>query len=78
MQLCRNRPEAARVNAYLLWSHWLLGSLVELLDGLLVVAKILLASNENDWETLAEVKDLRNPLERVLALLRGCGAYSWR
>lgn len=51
---------------------------MELLDGLLVVAKILLASNENDWETLAEVKDLRDPLESVLALLRGCGACSWR
>ena len=56
-----------KIDAYLLWSHWLLGSLVELLDGLLVVAKILLASDEDDWETLAEMKDLRDPLESVLA-----------
>lgn len=52
----------AIVYAYLLWSNWLLGGLVELLNGLLVVAEILLASDEDDWETLAEVKDLRDPL----------------
>lgn len=47
---------------YLLWSNWLLGSLVELLDGLLVVTEILLTSDKDDWKTLAEMEDLRDPL----------------
>jgi hypothetical protein len=42
--------------------HGLLAGLAKLLDRLLVVSQILLAANENDGETLAEVKDLRNPL----------------
>jgi hypothetical protein len=36
---------------------------VQLLDGLLVVSEILLAADENDGKALAEVQDLRNPLE---------------
>ncbi len=47
---------------YLLWSNWLLGGLVELLDGLLVVTEILLTSDKDDWKTLAEMEDLRDPL----------------
>ncbi len=35
---------------------------MELLDGLLVVAKILLASDEDDGKALAEMQDLRDPL----------------
>jgi len=35
---------------------------VELLNGLRVVAQILLATNQDDGETLAEVKNLGNPL----------------
>jgi len=50
------------IYAYLLRSNWLLGSLVELLDGLLVVTEILLTSNKDDWQTLAEMEDLRDPL----------------
>lgn len=50
------------VVTYLLWSNWLLGSLVELLDGLLVVTEILLTSDKDDWKTLAEMEDLRDPL----------------
>ncbi len=31
---------------------------MELLDGLLIISKIFLASNENDGEALAEMKNL--------------------
>ena len=47
---------------YLLRSHRLLGSLVQFLDGLLVVAQILLAADQDDGEAVAEVEDLRDPL----------------
>lgn len=50
------------VRIYLSLGYWLLGGFGELLDGLLIVSEILFASNENDWETLTKVKDLRNPL----------------
>jgi hypothetical protein len=36
---------------------------VKLLDCLLVVAEIFLATNENNWESLAEVEDFGDPLE---------------
>lgn len=42
---------------YLLWRHWLLRGLVQLLDCLLVVSEILLATDENDGQALAEVED---------------------
>lgn len=35
---------------------------MELLDGLLVVTEILLTSDKDDWKTLAEMEDLRDPL----------------
>jgi hypothetical protein len=35
---------------------------VELLNGLLVEAQILLAANKDDGQALAEVKNLGNPL----------------
>ena len=35
---------------------------MQLLDGLLVVAKIFLAANEDNGEALAEMKDFGNPL----------------
>ena len=47
----------------LLWGYWLLGSLVELLNGLLVEAQILLAADQDDGQALAEVKDLGDPLQ---------------
>lgn len=50
-------------DAYLLRADGLLGGLVQLLNGLGVVAQILLAANKDDWEALAEVKDLGDPLE---------------
>jgi hypothetical protein len=39
-----------------------LRGLVQLIDGLLVVTEIDLASNQNDREALAEMKNLRDPL----------------
>lgn len=48
--------------AYLLRSDRLLRGLVQLLDGLLVVAQILLAADEDNGEALAEMKDLGDPL----------------
>lgn len=47
----------------LLGSNRLLGGLLEFLDGLGVVAKVLLAANQDDGKTLAEVKNLGDPLE---------------
>jgi len=40
----------------------LLAGLAELLDGLGVVAQILLAANEDNWDVTAEVENLRVPL----------------
>jgi hypothetical protein len=54
--LCRGRK------SYLLRGDGLLAGLSELLDGLLVVSQILLAADEDDRETLAEVQNLRDPL----------------
>jgi len=49
---------------YLLGRHGLLARLAKLLDGLGVVSEILLAANQDDGETLAEVENFRDPLER--------------
>ena len=57
-----NKHVLGAVNPYLLWSNWLLGSLAQLLDGLVVVTKILLAANQDNWKALAEVQNLGNPL----------------
>jgi hypothetical protein len=48
--------------SYLLGSNGLLAGLVELFDGLLVVTQILLAANEDDRETAAEMQDFGDPL----------------
>jgi hypothetical protein len=40
----------------------LLAGLAELFNGLGVVSQILLAANQDDGKTLAEVKNLGNPL----------------
>jgi hypothetical protein len=45
------------VSAYLLGRDWLLRSLVQLLNRLLVVSQILLATHEDDGEARAEVQD---------------------
>lgn len=46
----------------LLGSHRLLRGLVELLNGLLVVAEILLTANKDDGQALAEMQDFGDPL----------------
>lgn len=50
---------------YFSLSDGLLGGFCELLDGLLVISKILLATDENNRKALAEVKNLRNPLLKI-------------
>lgn len=47
---------------YLLRGDGLLAGLAELLNGLVVVSQILLATNQDDGKALAEVKNLRDPL----------------
>jgi hypothetical protein len=48
----------------LLGGDRLLRGLVQLLNGLLVEAQILLATDENDGQALAEVQNLGDPLQR--------------
>lgn len=52
---------------YLLGADGLLACLAELLNGLVVVTQILLATDEDDGKALAEMQDLRNPLEQATA-----------
>jgi hypothetical protein len=47
---------------YLLWGDGLLAGLVKLLDRLGIETQVLLAANENDGETGAEVKNFGDPL----------------
>lgn len=61
----KNRSE----QTYLFGSDRALGGLVQLLNGLGVMAQILLAANEDDGETLAEMKDLRDPLDQAESAL---------
>lgn len=61
-----NRTETAGLKTHLLRGHGLLARFAELLDGLVVIAQILLAAHENDGKALAEVKDLGNPLQRSM------------
>lgn len=44
--------------------HGLLAGFAELLNGLVVVTQILLATNENNGKALAEVKNFGNPLQK--------------
>lgn len=60
-----------RSPTHLLRGDRLLAGLAELLNSLVVVAQVLLATNENDRKTLAEVKDLGNPLQVGLVLAYG-------
>jgi len=48
--------------AYLLRSNGLLAGLVKLLDSLLIIAKIFLATDEDNGKALAEVENFRDPL----------------
>ena len=61
-QFSRTYLETAGAVSYLLRSHWLLRSLVQLLNSLLVVSQILLAADEDDGQALAEMQNLRDPL----------------
>ena len=56
-------------DAYLFRGNGLLRCLVQLLNGLLVVSQILLASDENNRKSLAEVKHFGNPLKSILVML---------
>ena len=42
---------------YLFWGDWLLRGFMELFKSLLIITKILLATNKDDWKTRAEVKN---------------------
>lgn len=61
-QKARNGAAAIGKVAYLLGRNGLLARLTELLLNLGVVSQILLATDEDDGETLAEVKNFRDPL----------------
>ena len=50
------------IATYLLWGNRPLIRLPQLLDDSRVTSQILLAANQNDWETGAEVHNLGNPL----------------
>jgi hypothetical protein len=57
------RDDIVEFNAtYLLWGDGLLAGLVKLLDRLGIETQVLLAANENDGETGAEVKNFGDPL----------------
>ena len=51
----------------LLGSYRLLRSLVQLLNGLLVEAQILLTADKDDGQALAEVQNLRDPLRMFVS-----------
>ena len=59
----RPREPGGRIS-HLFGGDGLLARLSEFLNGLLVVAQILLATDEDDGKALAEVKDLGDPLGR--------------
>jgi len=46
----------------LLRCNWFLRCFGQLFNGLLVVSKVVLATDENDWEALAKVKHFGDPL----------------
>lgn len=54
-----------KYRTYFSFGDWLLGSFCELLDGLLVISKILLATDEDNRKALAEMENLRNPLSKL-------------
>jgi hypothetical protein len=61
----------------LLGGYWLLGSLVQLLDRLLVEAQILLAADEDDGQILAEMQNLGDPLYCVSEALHAAKHVSY-
>jgi hypothetical protein len=56
------QARGSRRLSYLLGGNRLLAGLVKLLDRLLIVSQILLATDEDNWEAAAEVQDFRDPL----------------
>lgn len=60
--LVYNRFTVGSRKAYLVLRDGALGGLGKLINSLAVVAKILLATDEDDRETLAEVQNLGDPL----------------
>lgn len=62
MLVVRQSFSSEKAESHLLGSDWLLRSLVQLLNRLLVVSQILLAAHQDDRETLAEMEDLGDPL----------------
>ena len=65
--------ESRGVSSYLLWSNRFLRSLVKFFKGLLVVTKILLASNEDDGQARAEVEYFGVPLGNVSGICQRIG-----
>jgi hypothetical protein len=53
---------------YLLGGNRLLGSFVKLLNGSLIKSEILLATDENDGQALAEMENLGDPLQLAVSL----------
>lgn len=69
--------EGWEVRTYLLRGDRLLAGLAELLDGLVVVTQILLAADENDGKTLAEVQNFGNPLQEQTYQQMAYQAHDW-
>lgn len=67
------------MKAYLFGRHRLLTCLSKFLDRLLIISQILLATDQNDRQALAEMKDLRDPLQSSLIsiLINSIGRRTW-
>lgn len=59
---CNTSACALKLHTHLFWCHRLLRRLVQLLNCLLVISQILLAADQDDGESLAEMEDFRDPL----------------
>ena len=57
---------------HLLGCDRLLGCLCQLFDRLRIMSQIVLAANENDGKSLAEMKDLGDPLEPRVSVALSC------
>ena len=61
-EIGHRQPRPCLSLTYLFGGNGLLAGLAEFLDGLGVVAQILLAADEDNWDVTAEVENLRVPL----------------
>jgi hypothetical protein len=50
----------------LLKCHWFLRRLCQFFHGFMVMSEIVLAAHKDDWKTLTEMEDFRNPLQSKL------------